>query len=39
MPEVVPLTPQEQVIVKDVWNKLRAWKELPIEKFIKRLLL
>jgi hypothetical protein len=35
MPEVVPLTPQEEVI----WNKLRAWKELQIEKFIKRLLL
>lgn len=39
MPEVVPLTPQEEVIVKDVWNKLRAWKELQMEKFIKRLLL
>ena len=39
MPEVVPLTPQEDVIVKDVWNKLRAWKELQMEKFMKRLLL
>ena len=39
MPEVVPLTPQEEVIVKDVWNKLRAWKELQMEKFMKRLLL
>ncbi|MCC3422471.1 MAG: nitric oxide synthase oxygenase [Microcoleus sp. PH2017_01_SCD_O_A] len=39
MPEAVPLTPQEEVIVKDVWNKLRAWKELQMEKFLKRLLL
>ena len=39
MPQVVPLTPQEEVIVKDVWNKLRAWKELQMEKFMKRLLL
>ncbi|MEP0857881.1 nitric oxide synthase oxygenase [Trichocoleus sp. DQ-U1] len=39
MPEAVPLTPQEEVIVKDVWNKLRAWKELQMEKFMKRLLL
>jgi hypothetical protein len=27
------------VIVKDVWNKLRAWKELQMEKFLKRMLL
>jgi hypothetical protein len=33
MPEAVSLTPQEEVIVKDVWNKLRAWKELQMEKF------
>jgi len=39
MSEVVPLTPQEEVIVKDLWNKLRAWKELQMEKFMKRLLL
>ncbi len=39
MPEAVPLTPQDEVIVKDVWNKLRAWKELQMEKFLKRLLL
>jgi sulfite reductase alpha subunit-like flavoprotein/nitric oxide synthase oxygenase domain/subunit/hemoglobin-like flavoprotein len=39
MPEAVPLTPQEEVIIKDVWNKLRAWKELQMEKFMKRLLL
>lgn len=39
LPEVVPLTPQDEVIVKDVWNKLRAWKELQMEKFWKRLLL
>lgn len=39
IPEAVPLSPQEEVIVKDVWNKLRAWKELQMEKFFKRLLL
>lgn len=39
IPEVVPLTPQEEIIVKGVWNKLRAWKELQMEKFMKRLLL
>ncbi len=39
MPETVPLSPPEEVIVKDVWNKLRAWKELQMEKFLKRLLL
>jgi hypothetical protein len=39
MPEVVPLTPQDEIIVKGVWNKLRAWKELQMEKFMKRLLL
>ncbi|RCJ28994.1 nitric-oxide synthase [Nostoc minutum NIES-26] len=39
IPEAVTLTPQEEVIVKDVWNKLRAWKELQMEKFFKRLLL
>jgi sulfite reductase alpha subunit-like flavoprotein/nitric oxide synthase oxygenase domain/subunit/hemoglobin-like flavoprotein len=39
IPPSVPLSPQEEVIVKDVWNKLRAWKELQMEKFLKRLLL
>lgn len=39
IPEAVPLSPPEEVIVKDVWNKLRAWKELQMEKFIQRLLL
>ncbi|WP_375512546.1 nitric oxide synthase oxygenase [uncultured Nostoc sp.] len=39
MPESVPLSPQEEVIVKDAWNKLRAWKELQMEKFLKRLLI
>lgn len=39
MPESVPLSPPEEVIVKDAWNKLRAWKELQMEKFLKRLLL
>jgi sulfite reductase alpha subunit-like flavoprotein/nitric oxide synthase oxygenase domain/subunit/hemoglobin-like flavoprotein len=39
LPSAIALTPVEEVIVKDVWNKLRAWKELQIEKFLKRLLL
>ena len=39
LPEVIPLTMPEAVIVKDVWNKLRAWKELEMETFFKRLLL
>ena len=39
LPEAVPLTMPEAVIVKDVWNKLRAWKELEMETFFKRLLL
>ncbi|MBD2498596.1 nitric oxide synthase oxygenase [Nostoc sp. FACHB-280] len=39
IPEPINLTSQEEVIVKDVWNKLRAWKELQMEKFLKRLLL
>lgn len=39
IPEAVALLPQEEVIVKDVWNKLRAWKELQMEKFLQRLLL
>lgn len=32
-------SPAEEVIVLDVWNKLRAWKELQMEKFFPRLLL
>lgn len=39
LPQPTTLTPQDEVIVKDVWNKLRAWKELQMEKFLKRLLL
>lgn len=39
LPPSTALTPQDEVIVKDVWNKLRAWKELQMEKFLKRLLL
>ncbi|MBN4004697.1 nitric oxide synthase oxygenase [Nostoc sp. LPT] len=39
IPEAILLTPPEEVIVKDVWNKLRSWKELQMEKFLKRLLL
>ncbi|MDB9527480.1 nitric oxide synthase oxygenase [Oscillatoria sp. CS-180] len=39
LPEAIPLSMPEAVIVKDVWNKLRAWKELQMETFFKRLLL
>jgi len=39
LPQPIFLTPPEEVIIKDVWNKLRAWKELQMEKFLKRLLL
>jgi sulfite reductase alpha subunit-like flavoprotein/nitric oxide synthase oxygenase domain/subunit/hemoglobin-like flavoprotein len=39
LPPELPLTAPEEVIIKDVWNKLRAWKELQMEKFLKRLLL
>lgn len=39
LPEAVTLSAAEEVIVKDVWNKLRAWKELQMEQFFKRLLL
>ena len=39
LPEAVALSAAEAVIVKDVWNKLRAWKELQMEQFFKRLLL
>ena len=39
LPQPSDLTPSEEVIIKDVWNKLRAWKELQMEKFWKRLLL
>lgn len=39
LPQATDLTPSEEVIIKDVWNKLRAWKELQMEKFLKRLLL
>jgi|GEM_PF-2764941 len=38
LPEAIPLTMPEAVIVKDVWNKLRSWKELQMEIFYKRLL-
>ncbi|MCT7981761.1 nitric oxide synthase oxygenase [Laspinema sp. A4] len=38
-PPLICLTPQEEVIVKDVWNKVRGFKELQMEKFFKRLLL
>ena len=39
IPSDIPLSPQEEVIVKDVWNKLRAWKELQMERFLTRSLL
>lgn len=39
LPPIIPLTPAEEVLVKDVWNKLRAWKEVKMEAFFKRLLL
>lgn len=39
LPCAIALTSPEEVIVKDVWNKLRAWKEVQMEKFLKRLLL
>ncbi|MDZ8183979.1 MAG: nitric oxide synthase oxygenase [Nostoc sp. ChiSLP02] len=39
LPQPTPLTPQEEVLVKEAWNKLRSWKELQMEKFFKRLLL
>jgi sulfite reductase alpha subunit-like flavoprotein/nitric oxide synthase oxygenase domain/subunit/hemoglobin-like flavoprotein len=39
LPPDTTLTSAEEVLVKDSWNKLRAWKELQMEKFLKRLLL
>lgn len=33
-----PLTPPEQVIVKDCWNKLLAFQDMLIEMFFERLL-
>jgi len=39
IPEAVELLPQEEVIVKDVFNKLRAFKELVMDLFFERLLL
>ncbi len=38
IPEEIPMTPQEKVIVKDSWNKFLAFKELSLDMFIKRLL-
>ncbi len=38
IPQPITLTPQEEVIVKDVWNKVRSFKELLMEMFFKRLL-
>ena len=32
------LTPQEQVIVKDTWNKLLAFHEMLVDLFFERLL-
>ncbi|MEL7246502.1 MAG: nitric-oxide synthase, partial [Cyanobacteria bacterium J06573_2] len=39
IPEAVELSSQEEVIVKDVFNKLRAFKELAMDLFFERLLL
>ena len=39
IPAAVTLSTQEKIIVKDVWNKLRAFKELCMEMFFERLLL
>ena len=38
IPEEVPMTPQEKVMVKDSWNKFLAFKELSLDMFVKRLL-
>lgn len=38
VPDEVPMTPQEKVIVKDSWNKFLAFKELSLDMFFKRLL-
>lgn len=39
IPEAEELLPQEEAIVKDVFNKLRAFKELCMDLFFERLLL
>ena len=36
-PMVVALTEPEEVIIKDSWNKLLAWKELAVPMFYRRL--
>lgn len=38
IPDDVPMTPQEKVLVKDSWNKFLAFKELSLDMYIKRLL-
>lgn len=35
---VDPLTPQEQVIVKDTWNKVLDWKDMVMQLFVERML-
>lgn len=35
---VPPLTPQEEVIVKDTWNKALDWKDMVMELFVERML-
>ena len=37
MPEMLALTEPEEVIIKDTWNKLLAWKELAVPMFYRRL--
>ncbi len=37
LPLAVSLTEPEEVIIKDTWNKLLAWKELAVPMFYRRL--
>jgi hypothetical protein len=33
-----PLTPQEEVIVKDTWNKVLDWRDMVMQLFVERML-
>lgn len=35
---VEPLTPQEEVIVKDTWNKTLDWQDMVLQLFVERML-
>lgn len=35
---VEPLTPQEEVLVKDTWNKALDWKDMVMQLFVERML-